>query len=113
MNNSIQVFKSNDFSVRTSKDDDGTIWFVARDIAAALEYSEASVSNMDKTISTSIRLKPFMSVLQGSFALKTATSRNTETAVGRLSLMPGSFGKRGISMTLLSSGLIKGVRKHE
>ena len=42
MNNALQVFSNNDFSVRTRKDDDGTIWFVAKDIAHALDYSDES-----------------------------------------------------------------------
>lgn len=45
MNSSIQIFNNNEFSVRTTRDDDGTIWFVAKDIALALEYSEATVNN--------------------------------------------------------------------
>ena len=44
MNNSVQVFNNNEFSVRTTKDTDGTIWFVAKDIAQALDYSEESNS---------------------------------------------------------------------
>ena len=42
MNNSIQVFSSNEFSVRTTRDDDGNIWFVAKDIMKCLDYSNAS-----------------------------------------------------------------------
>ena len=45
MNSSIQIFNNNEFSVRTTRDDNGTIWFVAKDIALALEYSEATVNN--------------------------------------------------------------------
>ena len=44
MNSSIQIFNNNEFSVRTTKDTDGTIWFVAKDIAQALDYSEESNS---------------------------------------------------------------------
>ncbi len=40
-NNSIQVFNNPDFSVRTFTDEDGTIWFVAKDVAEALEYSRS------------------------------------------------------------------------
>ena len=40
MNSSIQLFNNNDFYVR-SFNDNGEIWFVAKDIAQALEYSEA------------------------------------------------------------------------
>lgn len=47
MNNSLQVFSNNDFSVRTRNDKDGSIWFVARDIAQALDYSEASTKQMN------------------------------------------------------------------
>ena len=35
----IQIFTKDNFSVRTIKDEDGKIWFVARDIAEALEYN--------------------------------------------------------------------------
>lgn len=41
MNSSIQIFNSNDFYVR-SFNDNGEIWFVAKDILIALEYSETS-----------------------------------------------------------------------
>ena len=40
LNSSIQLFNNNDFYVR-SFNDNGEIWFVAKDIAQALEYSEA------------------------------------------------------------------------
>lgn len=40
-NNSLQVFNNGNFSVRTIKDEDnGEIWFVAKDVAQALEYTE-------------------------------------------------------------------------
>ena len=42
MMNSIQVYSNKNFSVRTTQGVDGTVWFVAKDIAEALEYSEAS-----------------------------------------------------------------------
>ena len=42
MNSGIQVFSNQEFSVRTMRDADGTLWFVAKDVAQALEYSEAS-----------------------------------------------------------------------
>ena len=38
MNNNIQVFTKDNFTARTFTDDNGTIWFVAKDIAEALEY---------------------------------------------------------------------------
>ena len=41
MDNSLQIFSGNGFSVRTISEN-GQIWFVARDIADALDYSEAS-----------------------------------------------------------------------
>ena len=41
MEDKLVVFENSDFSVRTLKDD-GVIWFVAKDVAKALEYSEAS-----------------------------------------------------------------------
>ena len=42
MKNSIQLYSNENFSVRTTQDTDGTIWFVGKDIAQALEYSEDS-----------------------------------------------------------------------
>ena len=50
MENSLQIFTKDNFSVRTIRDEDGKIWFVAKDVAEALEYSEATISNMEKTI---------------------------------------------------------------
>ncbi|MBQ7220724.1 MAG: hypothetical protein IJS28_07080 [Synergistaceae bacterium] len=50
MQNAIQVFSSQDFTVRTTRDEDGTVWFVARDIAEALEYSEESIASVNKLI---------------------------------------------------------------
>ena len=41
MKNSLQVFNNGTFNVRTLQDEAG-IWFVARDVAAALDYSESS-----------------------------------------------------------------------
>ncbi|MBR0315842.1 MAG: hypothetical protein IJQ99_03175 [Synergistaceae bacterium] len=40
-NNSLQVFNNGNFSVRTIEDN-GEIWFVAKDVAEALGYSESS-----------------------------------------------------------------------
>ena len=37
--NELQVFNNNDFTVRTVQEDNGEIWFVAKDIAQALDYS--------------------------------------------------------------------------
>ena len=42
MNNSIQIFNNNEFSIRTTTDNNGNIWFVAKDIALALDYAEES-----------------------------------------------------------------------
>lgn len=47
MNNSLQIFNNGQFSVR-SVCDNGEIWFVARDIATALEYKESSVDSINK-----------------------------------------------------------------
>lgn len=44
-----KVFSFNGIQLR-SIEEDGTVWFVARDIAQALDYSEATIANMDKTI---------------------------------------------------------------
>jgi prophage antirepressor-like protein len=35
---SIQLYSNEDFSVRTTRDENDTVWFVAKDIAQALEY---------------------------------------------------------------------------
>ena len=43
--NEIEVFSNGEFRVRTTVDTDGTVWFVARDIAEALEYKESTVNN--------------------------------------------------------------------
>ena len=37
--NAVEVFTNSEFRVRTTQDTDGTVWFVARDVAEALEYS--------------------------------------------------------------------------
>lgn len=44
MISSIQIFSSNEFTIRTIEDN-GDIWFVAKDVAEALEYSETTVKN--------------------------------------------------------------------
>ena len=46
MNSSIQIFNSKDFYVR-SFNDNGEIWFVAKDIAQALDYSESSINQVN------------------------------------------------------------------
>lgn len=46
-NNSLQVFNNGQFSVRWVHDN-GEVWFVARDIATALEYKESSVDSINK-----------------------------------------------------------------
>ena len=40
----LQVFSNGEFHARTVTDEDGTIWFVAKDIAQVLEYKEASLN---------------------------------------------------------------------
>ena len=53
MNDKLQVFSNDSFTVRTLKDVDGMVWFVARDIAQALEYPESSlnqVNNLFKSV---------------------------------------------------------------
>ena len=42
--NELQVFNNNDFTIRTVQEDNGEIWFVAKDVAQALGYSEASLN---------------------------------------------------------------------
>ena len=46
-NKALQVFDNGQFTVR-SINEDGEIWFVARDIATALEYKESSVDSINK-----------------------------------------------------------------
>ncbi len=43
---SIQLYSNEDFSVRTTQDADGTVWFVAKDVAQALEYTEESIKSL-------------------------------------------------------------------
>jgi prophage antirepressor-like protein len=45
---SIQLFSNQQFSVRSTIDENGMIWFVARDVAEALEYEESSISSINK-----------------------------------------------------------------
>ena len=47
--NALQVFNNGNFTIRTIQDN-GEIFFVAKDVAEALDYSEATISNMEKTI---------------------------------------------------------------
>lgn len=42
MDHNLQIFSHDGFTVRTITDNDGVIWFVAKDIAEALEYSPES-----------------------------------------------------------------------
>ena len=51
MTNTLQVYSNENFRVRTTQDADGTVWFVARDIAEALEYSDASIDSVNKLMS--------------------------------------------------------------
>ena len=46
--NLTQVFKNDHFTVRSITDENGEIWFVARDIAQALDYSKESLKNTIK-----------------------------------------------------------------
>ena len=43
--NELQIFKNDDFSVRAIEDN-GEIWFVAKDVARALGYSETSIKQI-------------------------------------------------------------------
>ena len=49
MENNLQVFNNGVFNVRTISDK-GTIFFVAKDVAEALDYSESGISNMGTII---------------------------------------------------------------
>ena len=40
--NKIQLYSNEKFSVRTTRDENGQVWFVGKDIAEALEYAETS-----------------------------------------------------------------------
>lgn len=44
--NSIQLYSNEKFSVRTTQDTDGQVWFVGKDIVEALEYSEESIKSL-------------------------------------------------------------------
>lgn len=48
----IQLYSNEEFKVRTTRDENGTVWFVARDIAEALEYSEASINQVNNLFAT-------------------------------------------------------------
>ena len=51
--NDIQLYSNEKFSVRTVQDTDGTVWFVAKDIAEALEYSlEGSITTLFANVPT-------------------------------------------------------------
>lgn len=45
----LEVFNYGNKQIRTVRDDKGEVWFVAKDVAEVLEYSEATISNMEKT----------------------------------------------------------------
>ena len=44
MNNEVQVFNNDDFSVRTLTDDNGNIWFVAKDVCEILGLENVSMA---------------------------------------------------------------------
>ena len=47
----LEIFSyEGEINIRTVRDDNGEVWFVAKDVAQALEYSEATISNMESTI---------------------------------------------------------------
>ena len=48
--NDIQVYRNNDFCVRTITDANGETWFVAKDVAEALEYPESSLKQMNNLL---------------------------------------------------------------
>ena len=50
MNNELAIFKHGDFTARTITDDNGEIWFVAKDVAQVLGYPEASIKQMANLI---------------------------------------------------------------
>lgn len=49
MTNSLKVFSNDDFTIRTINED-GKIWFVAKDVAQALDYSEESIKSLPNLI---------------------------------------------------------------
>ncbi|MBR2207296.1 MAG: hypothetical protein IJ859_00645 [Synergistaceae bacterium] len=50
MDSGLQIFKHGDFTARTITDDNGEIWFVAKDVAQVLGYPEASIKQMANLI---------------------------------------------------------------
>ena len=50
----IQLYSNEDFRVRTTQDADGTVWFVGKDIAQALDYSETTVNNAINALMQSV-----------------------------------------------------------
>ena len=45
MNNELAIFKHGDFTARTITDDNGEIWFVAKDVAITLGYKDSTINN--------------------------------------------------------------------
>lgn len=52
MSNELAIFEGQGFKVRTLMDADGTMWFVAKDVAEALEYPENSIRQMNNLCSS-------------------------------------------------------------
>ena len=53
MTSALQIFNNDEFTIRTVNED-GEIWFVAKDIAEALEYSEATIKNNIRNLTQSV-----------------------------------------------------------
>ena len=85
-NKSLQVFDNGQFSVR-SVYDNGEIWFVARDIATALEYKESSVDSINKLMAIVPEIwkgrKRFLTVNRGEQEMLCLTEQGVYFFLGR------------------------------
>ena len=86
MNNALQVFSGEGFTVRAIKDDNET-WFVARDIAQALEYSETSINGIKNVISNVPEvwkgMKPIQTIERGIQEMLCLTEQGVYFFLGR------------------------------
>ena len=85
MNNALQVFSNNDFSVRTRNDEDGVIWFVAKDVAQALDYSpESNPSRLMQSVPEIWKgVKPIHTIERGEQDMLCLTEQGVYFFLGR------------------------------
>lgn len=68
-------FYWNGVELRTMVDEDGKSWFVAKDVAQALGYSEETISNMNKTIGMGISWRGTCRRKRGNHTLRLRPAR--------------------------------------